>query len=81
VCVNNIDSAGFDLAQKKQTSVEAHNYLTMQEVVEMFKISRMHLYRLRKAGLFAKPVMESPIRWRLKDIEVFMDRRASATDE
>ena len=48
VNANNNDSAEFNMASKKPSSFEVNKYLTMQEVLEMLKISRMHCTDLER---------------------------------
>ncbi len=49
-------------------------FLTQTEVLKKLGIGRTSLYKLRKSGKFAKPALESPLRWRAKDIDKFCDR-------
>jgi|GEM_PF-3319053 predicted DNA-binding transcriptional regulator AlpA len=50
-----------------------HKYLKLDEVVAMLKVSRNWFYKTRKAGKFVKPAIERPMRWRLDQINDFLD--------
>jgi len=50
-----------------------HKYLKLDEVVAMLKVSRNWFYKMRKAGKFVKPAIERPMRWRLDQINNFLD--------
>lgn len=57
------------LAAMKGTAIKKDEYLSIDQVCEMLGISRKQLWRKRKAGKIAKPVIESPLRWRRSDLE------------
>lgn len=39
----------------------------------MLNVSRTWFYKMRKAGKFVKPAIERPMRWRLDQINNFLD--------
>jgi len=52
--------------------------LTLQAVCAALSVSRCTIKRWRKAGTFPEPIRlqrGAPLRWRLRDIESFIDRR------
>ena len=50
-----------------------HKYLKLDEVIAMLNVSRNWFYKMRKAGKFVKPAIERPMRWRLDQINNFLD--------
>jgi predicted DNA-binding transcriptional regulator AlpA len=57
------------LAVVQGTSGKTGEYLSLDQVCELLNISRSQLWRMRKSGKIAKPVIEYPLRWRRSDIE------------
>lgn len=51
----------------------AMNLLTTGDVCERLKISRSTLYRLRKAGKIGYVLVRGSIRYRMEDIEAFLN--------
>ena len=51
--------------------------LTQSEVLAVAKFSRMHLFKLRKAGGFPEPVDVggAMLRWRQSDVQAWLARR------
>jgi predicted DNA-binding transcriptional regulator AlpA len=50
-----------------------YKYLKLDEVLAMLNVSRNWFYKMRKAGKFVKPAIERPMRWRLDQINNFLD--------
>lgn len=61
----------------KKDSETQNEFLTTDEVAAKLRVSRMHLYRMRRKGDFVNPAIKSPLRWRLKDIDAFLDKNAA----
>jgi predicted DNA-binding transcriptional regulator AlpA len=55
------------------TAIKQKEFLTQNEVIAELRISRQTFFKMRKNGEFIKPVIKSPMRWRVSDIDNFFN--------